>query len=185
MNIQVIGLGKSGIAQAKLMKKLGHSVTGYDARPLVCPDITITDKPVSGADVTFLCLAENEIPAMLKQLAASRINNPYVIRSPLVPGTTQVAMLQYGVHICHNPELSWGNNANKYGWNEKTMVIGECCPTHGELIAGLYYPLVLSIVRTKPIASEMAKLALNTYFSTLATYLHEFDTLLADLVPVA
>lgn len=184
MNIQIIGLGKSGIEQAKLMQKLGHSVTGYDVRSIVCSDMTITDKPVSDADITFLCLTENEIPVMLKQLVASGIKNPYVVRSSLVPGTTQVNMLQYGVHICHNPELYWKSNVNKDERNEKTMVIGECCPTHGELLAGLYYPLGLSIVRTKPIATEMAKLALSTYFSTLATYFHEFDTLLAKLIPV-
>jgi len=184
VNIQIIGLGKSGIAQAKLMKKLGHSVSGYDKKPVVCPDITISEKPVSDTDVTFLCLPEKGISAMLKQLAVSRINNPYVIRSPLVPGATQVAMQQYGVHICHNPELTWRNNTDKDGWNEKTMVIGECCPMHGELLAKVYHPLGLNIVRTKPIASEMAKLALSTYFSTLATYLHEFDMRLADLIPV-
>jgi len=184
VNIQIIGLGKSGIAQAKLMNKLGHYVTGYDKKPVVCPDITITDKPVPDADVTFLCIHEKEMPAMLRQLAASRVNNPYVIRSPLVPGATQVAMQQHDVHICHNPELSWRNNTHKDGWNENTMVIGECCPVHGELLAKVYHPLGLNIVRTKPIASEMAKLALSTYFSTLATYLHEFDMRLSDLIPV-
>ena len=104
------------------MQQLGHSVTGYDSNPINIPDISITEKLVSDADITFLSASPDEIPALLENLVENGLNGPYVVRSSAVPGTTQVIMFQYGVHICHNPELVWKNNTKNDERNEKTIV---------------------------------------------------------------
>ena len=180
MKIQVIGLGVVGKAQAYLMKKLGHTVTGYDVRPVDSPymqDIKVTDAPVGNADLTFICAPERVVPGVLGNLRAAEVHNPYVIKSTVPPGTTQTLMDEYGVHICHNPEFLREETAFEDVINQQFVVIGECCPEHGEFLADLYAPLNRPIIRVKPQVSELSKLVLNNYLATLITFWNEVDKL--------
>jgi nucleotide sugar dehydrogenase len=184
MQIQIIGLGVVGKAQAYLMNKLGHKVTGYDVQPVSSPyirDVKVTDRPVSGADLTFICAPEKVVPSILKNLVEGEVHNPYVIKSTVPPGTTQALMQEYGVHICHNPEFLREEIAFDDVINQKFVIIGECCPEHGDLLADVYAPLDSVIIRTKPTISEMSKLVLNNYLSTLITFWNEVDKLCATL----
>lgn len=175
MHIQIIGMGVVGRAQAKVMQKLGHRVTGCDIRSGSFTDIPITDKPVKDAELTFICPPERVVPAVIDNLVSNKIHNPYVIKSTVPPGTTQAAMRKYGVHICHNPEFLREETALEDALNQQFVVIGECCPEHGDALAELYKPLGAQIVRTKPNTSEMAKLVLNNYLATLITFWNEID----------
>jgi UDPglucose 6-dehydrogenase len=181
MHIQIIGMGVVGRAQAKVMQKLGHKVTGCDVKSGSFTDIPITDKPVKDADLTFLCPPEKVVPGVIDNLVAGRVHNPYVIKSTVPPGTTQAAMLKHGVHICHNPEFLREETAVEDALNQKFVVVGECCPEHGEALAELYKPLGVPIIRTKPNTSEMAKIVLNNYLSTLITFWNEVDKICSVL----
>jgi nucleotide sugar dehydrogenase len=184
MKIQVIGLGVVGKAQAYLMKKLGHTVTGYDVRPVNSPyiqDVKVTDAPVGNADLTFICAPEKVVPGVLDNLRSCEVHNPYVIKSSVPPGTTQAEMQKHNVHICHNPEFLREQTAFEDVINQKFVVIGECCPEHGDMLAELYAPLNRPIIRVEPRISELSKLVLNNYLATLITFWNEVDKLCAVL----
>ena len=175
MHVQIIGMGVVGGAQAKLMQKLGHQVTGCDVHPGNLDGIPIVDKPVHDAELTFICTPEKYVPSVISNLRSTRVHNPYVIKSTVPTGTTQAAMLEHGVHICHNPEFLREETSVEDTLNQKFVVIGECCEKHGKELAELYKPLGAKIVRTKPNVSEMAKLILNNYLATLITFWNEMD----------
>jgi nucleotide sugar dehydrogenase len=181
MQIQIAGLGVVGKAQAHLMKKLGHKVTGYDVKPVNFPEIQITDEPVVDADLTFICPPEKAVPSVLDYLVKSKVHNPYVIKSTIPPGTSQTLMQEYGVHICHNPEFLREETAFEDVLKQEFIIIGECCPEHGDLLAEVYALLGAKIIKTKPNVSETAKLVLNNYLSTLITFWNEVDKICSIL----
>jgi UDP-glucose 6-dehydrogenase len=175
MHVQIIGMGVVGKAQAKVMQKLGHRVTGCDVKPGYFTDIPITDTPVEDADLTFLCPPEKVVPDVIENLVKNKVHNPYVIKSTVPPGTTQAAMLKHGVHICHNPEFLREETSIEDALNQEFVVIGECCPKHGDAMVELYKPLGVEIIRTTPNTSEMAKLVLNNHLAALITFWNEVD----------
>jgi len=182
--IHIIGLGVVGKAQAYLMKKLGHTVTGYDIRQVNSPyihDIQVTDCLAADADLTFICTPEKAVSDALGHLIKSKVKNPYVIKSSTLPGTCESLMKKHGVHICHNPEFLREKTAFDDVLNQKFVVIGECCPEHGDLLSDIYAPLGVEIIRTKPNISELSKLVLNNYLATLVTFWNEVDKLCAVL----
>jgi len=177
MRVQIAGLGVVGKAQAHLMRKLGHTVTGYDVQSVNFPEIRVTDEPVKDADLTFICPPEKAVPGVLDYLVKSKVHNPYVIKSTIPPGTSQTLMQEYGVHICHNPEFLREETAFEDVLNQKFVIIGECCHEHGDLLSEAYAPLGAKIIRTQSNISETAKLVLNNYLSTLITFWNEVDKL--------
>jgi nucleotide sugar dehydrogenase len=181
MHVQIIGMGVVGKAQAKVMQKLGHRVTGCDVKPGYFTDIPITDTPVEDADLTFLCPPEKVVPDVIENLVKNKVHNPYVIKSTVPPGTTQAAMLKHGVHICHNPEFLREETSIEDALNQEFVVIGECCPKHGDAMVELYKPLGVEIIRTTPNTSEMAKLVLNNHLATLITFWNEVDKICSML----
>jgi nucleotide sugar dehydrogenase len=181
MHVQIIGMGVVGRAQAKVMQKLGHKVTGCDVKPGRFADIPITDRPIKDADLTFICPPEKVVPDVIDNLVSNKVHNPYVIKSTVPPGTTQAAMQKHGIHICHNPEFLREETAIEDALNQKFVVIGECCKEHGDAMAELYKPLGAEIIRTRPNTSEMAKLVLNNYLSTLITFWNEIDKICSAL----
>ncbi len=181
MRVQIAGLGVVGKAQAHLMRKLGHTVTGYDVKPVDFPEIQVTNEPVVDADLTFICPPEKAVPGVLDYLVKSRVHNPYVIKSTIPPGTSQTLMQEYEVHICHNPEFLREETAFEDVLEQKFIIIGECCPAHGDLLAEVYAPLDAKIIRTRPNISETAKLVLNNYLSTLITFWNEIDKICSFL----
>ena len=141
----------------------------------------LLDAPIGNADLTFICAPEKVVPAVLMDLRAAEVHNPYVIKSTVPPGTTQALMQEHGVHICHNPEFLREDTSFDDVVNQKFVVIGECCPEHGDMLADLYAPLARPIIRVKPQVSELAKLVLNNYLATLITFWNEVDKLCAAL----
>ncbi|OGO31811.1 MAG: hypothetical protein A2Z29_08405 [Chloroflexi bacterium RBG_16_56_11] len=174
-------MGVVGRAQAKVIQKLGHKVTGCDVRPQDYDGIPVSDKPVKNADLTFICPPEKVVPGVVENLVTGGVHNPYVIKSTVPPGTTQAAMLKHGVHICHNPEFLREETSVEDALNQRFVVIGECCSEHGDMLAEMYRPLGAKIVRTRPNTSEMAKIVLNNYLSTLITFWNEVDKICATL----
>jgi nucleotide sugar dehydrogenase len=181
MRVQIAGLGVVGKAQAHLMRKLGHTVTGYDVKPVNFPEIQVTSEPVRDADLTFICPPEKAVPGVLDYLVKSKVHNPYVIKSTIPPGTSQTLMQEYGVHICHNPEFLREETAFEDVVDQKFVIIGECCHEHGDLLTEVYAPLGAKIIRTQSNISETAKLVLNNYLSTLITFWNQVDKLCSIL----
>lgn len=180
MKVQIVGLGVVGQAQAHLMKELGHEVTGYDIKPVKSPyleGVQVSQSITNNADLTFICPPENAVPGVMHNLVESRVHNPYVIKSTVPPGTTETLMKKYGVHICHNPEFLREDTSFEDVMNQKFVIIGECCPEHGDILAEAYAPMGCPIIRTEPRNSETAKLVLNNYLAVIITFWNEVNKL--------
>ena len=166
MKIGIVGYGMVGKAQEYLAKELGHEV--------LVTDITFSsdiDKDVSECDIVFICTPER----FIDEVISHHIENDkglLVIKSTVPIGTTKELMEKYKIHICHNPEFlreaSWKVDVLRPNF----IVIGQCCDKHGTLLLDFYKSLNVDISRfiTDPTTSEIVKLTLNAYLSTLLMF---------------
>jgi nucleotide sugar dehydrogenase len=182
VKIQVIGLGVVGQAQAYLMKKLGFEVCGYDVNPVSSPylrGVEITETYAKDVDLTFICSPEKTVPGILRNLVQEKVPNHYVIKSTVPTGTTSRLMREFGVHISHNPEFLREKTSVEDVVNQSFVIVGQCCPDHGDLLSEVYASMGARIIRTRPEVSEMSKLTINNYLATLITFWNEIDKVCA------
>lgn len=163
MMISVIGYkGIVGGATFQLFKNLGYDVIGSDKGEMI-----------PKADVYFVCVPEGNVEEVVKVLPDTLI----VIRSSVKPLTTEKLASKYSRHISHNPEFLHQAVALIDAHNPDSIVIGECCKEHGEIIENLYKPLCCTIVRTEPRISEIVKLVRNNYGSCVISFWNEIDAI--------
>ena len=163
------------------MYELGHEVVGYDLLPQAVPWAKVVDQPVVDVDLTFICTHDSEVDRTVARLKELRVEGLWVIKSTTVPRTTQALMEKYGVHLCHNPEFLREEYALEDVVNPHMIVVGECCKSHGGVLEELYKPLGKLIIRTTPTVSEVVKLSLNAYLTTLITFWNEINELCSAL----
>ena len=181
MNVQIIGLGIVGKAQAFLSDRLGHTVFGYDIKNVRCEFATILKEPVADVDINFICVNESSVEHAIKTMVRGGVDGLHVIKSTTSPGTTQKLSKKYGVHICHIPEFLREEHAFRDIENPSCVVIGGCCKRHINLLKQFYMPLKVPIIITEPTGSEVAKLTLNAYLSTQITFWNEVHELCEHL----
>ena len=92
MNIQVIGAGIVGRATDESFSRFDHNIVFCDIDTekileLQRLDFDVYDKPVSSADIHFICTPEGIVENIVDQL--TRIDGLIVIRSSVLPGTTK------------------------------------------------------------------------------------------------
>jgi UDPglucose 6-dehydrogenase len=175
MKIQVIGLGVVGGAQAYMASKLGHDVLGVDPKKTTFEYARVFPVPQTDVDVTFVCPPEAFVPGVINDLVSRRVKGLYVIKSTVPSGTTQALMKQHNVHICHNPEFLREETAFYDVVHPSSVVIGQCCTEHAELLKSLYIPLGCPVVVSQPTVTETVKLTLNSYLATLISFWNEID----------
>ncbi len=175
MKIQIVGVGVVGGAQAYLASKLGHEVLGVDRKRTTYEYARMTTEPERDVALTFICTQESAVPGIIADLVARKVNGLYVIKSTVPSGTTRSLMEKYGIHICHNPEFLRENIALEDITHPNAIVIGQCCPTHSQILKKFYAPLGCPIVISEPTVTETVKLTLNSYLATLISYWNEID----------
>lgn len=175
MEISVIGMGVVGTATADCFRRFGHNVTCLDIESGRLEELRKEGFKVSreavGADVHFICVPETEVDEVLMRLKG--VPGLPVIRSATPPGTTRHLMEKYGIHICSNPEFLREVTALQDELIPWRVVIGECCPQHGKILAELHEPLGAPIVRVDPTTAEMTKFTCNAYLAMLISYFNE------------
>ena len=176
MNIQVIGAGIVGRAAGEALSRFGHRVIFYDIDQekileLQSKGFEVSKKPISQADIHFICTPEGVVEKVIDQLTT--FDGLIVIRSSVLPGTTKRLAEKHGRHISHNPEFLRAAMASWDSLNPDRVVIGECCKNHGNILEKLYKPLRVPIVRVDPITSEMIKLASNATLSSYISFWNE------------
>ena len=176
MKIQVIGAGIVGRATGEALSRFGHSIIYFDIdkeriHELQMKGFEVSEKPVSQADIHFICTPEGVVEKVVDQLA--KFDGLIVIRSSVLPGTTKSLVEKYGRHISHNPEFLRAAMASWDSLNPDRVVIGGCCENHGDILETLYKPLRAPIVRVDPTTSEMIKLASNANLSAYISFWNE------------
>ena len=172
--INVIGYGVVGKAQVHLLENLGHRVLVYD------PELKKTDLAIH-ADLTFICTPEQVVDEVIQLLQNRGVNPPYVIKSTVSIGTTARLAQKFKTHICHNPEFLRERSPFQDVLNPDRIVIGECCPIHGQKLAEVYHSMQKPIFRTTSHITETVKLVSNAYLSTLITFWNEVNELTTQL----
>jgi UDPglucose 6-dehydrogenase len=175
MRINVFGMGVVGVTTADCFRRFGHIVNCLDVDEEQLDKVAkegfqVSSEPDS-ADFHFVCTQEASVGDILVQLRG--VTGLPVIQSTVTPGTTKHLMEVHGIHICYNPEFLRVATALPDGLNPWRVVIGECCPTHGKLLAELYEPARVPIVRVDPTTAEMTKLTCNAYLAMLISYFNE------------
>ncbi len=161
--ITVIGhKGVVGSATYQLFQNLGYDVHGTDKGDAI---------PIS--DVYFICVPEGKVEEVIEILPDGLI----VIRSSVPPLTTERLSREYHRHICHNPEFLHAAVALIDAHNPDSIVIGECCQEHGQIIEDIYRPLCCPMVRTEPRISEMVKLTRNNYGACIISFWNEIEAI--------
>jgi nucleotide sugar dehydrogenase len=174
LTINVIGYGVVGKAQVHLLENLGHHVFVYD------PALKRTDLAIQ-ADLTFICTPEQVVDDVIQLLHNQGVNPPYIIKSTVSIGTTARLEHKFDTHICHNPEFLRERSPFHDVLHPDRIVIGECCPAHGQQLAQLYQSMQKPIFRTTSQVSETVKLVSNAYLSTLITFWNEINELATQL----
>jgi len=182
MKVQIIGLGIVGMAQAKLLHELNHNIYAYDIIEKNPPSyIKFLRKPYSNVDITFICTSENNLENVIQMLIKSHVKGLYVIKSTSAPGETKKLSEKNNIHICHNPEFLRQKHAFYDAFNPSRIIIGQCCPKHGQLLKHLYEPLNKPIYITDPTTSELVKITSNSLRATIITFWNEINQLSSKL----
>lgn len=185
MEIAVIGAGTVGQATGKGFVRLGHDVTFYDlnmeiveklrAEGYNASDHKLMPKKTKRFNIVFVCVPEDYIESDF-DLWREAYAGLYVIRSTVPLGTCKKYL-----HVCHNPEFLREAVAEYEFMNPNKIVIGQCCKAHGDVLAGLYRPFNVPIVRTDPTTSEMIKLASNAYLATQISFWNQLHLICEKL----
>ncbi len=186
MKIQIIGAGTVGRATGETLSRFGHRVIFHDINKekileLQNDGFEVSKKPISQADIHFICTPEDVVEKAIDQLTTS--DGLIVIRSSTLPGTTNNLAEKHGRHISHNPEFLRAAMASWDSLNPDRVVIGECCKNHGDILEKLYKPLRAPIVRVDPTTSEMIKLASNATLSSYISFWNEIHKI-CDIIGV-
>ncbi len=203
-NISIIGSGYIGEIVGKGFLSVKHNVTFYDIVDRGLPNFTkdialaLKDSDVSFIcvptptknNVIDLCIIKEVTEKIGKVLSVSRGYHLLVVKSTVVPTTTQNIILPIlkkyrkigaDLGICNNPEFltqsscTWTNDAQyiKTFFSEDRIIIGENDKKSGDILEELYKPLNKPVFRTDLTTSEMIKYASNCMLATKISYWNE------------
>lgn len=173
----MIGLGIVGTAQAYLSRKLGHEVVGYDIKVKTNEYCKVNDDYINDANITFICTPEDVVEEIVHKLVKIDHKGIIVVKSTVPIGTTGQLSKKFNVHICHNPEFLRERYYLRDVMNPNMIVIGQCCEYHGSMLESFYMSMNKPMVRVDTNTSELSKLSLNSYLSTLITFWNQIDEL--------
>ena len=158
----MVGLGVVGTATASLLQRLGCEVAVQDISDEAvarCPG-WCRPQPWSEPDFTFICTPESAVAAASEASAGTGL---LVVRSTVVPGVVNGLASKLGRHVAAMPEFLRAAMAWWDVFNPNMVVIGQCCPEHGEALASLFSPLLAPVIKVDPDTAAMVKLCLNAY----------------------
>lgn len=177
MNIQIIGLGVVGTAQAYLAQKLGHKTFGYDPNVKEHPYCDVNSDYTIDTDINFICTPESVVEQTIENLINTGNNGLTAIKSTVPLGHTEKISERFGIHVCHNPEFLRESHSLEDVMNPSRIVIGECCANHGDLLRKFYGDMNANIYTTNTKTSELIKLVSNTFRAVTITFWNEIGLL--------
>jgi len=173
MEVNVVGVGVTGFATAEVLRRLGHQVRVRDNNPerqAQLGELGYQSLIDGVGEATFFCVPEWHVRSALDSTTAGGL---WIIRSTTSPGYVRAFQDTYGRHILHLPEFLREATALQDALQPDRMIIGQCCPAHGEMVADLFAPLMCQMLRVDPTTSEMIKLVSNAHLSTLISFWNE------------
>lgn len=148
---------------------------------------TSSYKEAGSLKYVFLCLPTPTLDngesdtSLIKEAISAVLNHQngqpiFIIRSTVLPGTTQSLIDHFGISsIVHNPEFlseaTWKNDVE----HPDVVVIGGENSTYIDDVEALYKGRFkgLNIVKTNTVTSETIKYAVNTYYATKVVFANQ------------
>jgi UDPglucose 6-dehydrogenase len=213
--ISIIGSGWVGTALGKGLAELGNEVIFYDvvdkdllnftndiSYAVENSDVSFISVPTpttsEGIDLSYIIEATSSIG---KVLATKRSYHLVVVKSTVVPGTTENMVIPAlekrsgkkagnETGICMNPEflteISGSGSKVEEGtkkdfFTEDRIVIGEYDKKSGDVLEEIYKPLNMPIFRVDLRTAELIKYASNCMLATKISYWNEIFLVCKDL----
>lgn len=188
LKIGIIGGGVVGRATARVWMEHVADVRVYDIDPKrrTCSRIS----EALECDLVFVCLptprSEGSYKAdtrLIDELLAEFPNAPYVLRSTVPVGYTSLTTRKYKVgRILHNPEFLTARCSIADAHTPSRNILGyafDCATSFDRYVLSLYqqrFPGVPTLLMSSR-ASELTKLALNSFFGVKVTFFNELHAL--------
>ena len=161
LEIGIVGVGIVGEATAKVLEK--HAVIKKNDPAQGYRD------DISNCDIIFICINEKDIgmtdlSELVKALTEQNEKCFFVIRTTVVPGTTDRLAKKFNRDFVFMPEFLREWSVTKDTFDPDKIVIGTEDKGIFETLATLFSDIIYlnRIVKTKPIEAELAKVALNS-----------------------
>ena len=161
LEIGIVGVGIVGEATAKVLEK--HAVIRKND-----PARDYRDD-ISNCDIIFICINEKDIEMtdlseLIKALTEQNKKCLFVIRTTVIPGTTDKLAKEFNRDFVFMPEFLREWSIERDTFNPDKIVIGTEDKGIFETLATLFSDIISleHIIRTKPIEAELAKVALNS-----------------------
>lgn len=164
MLVSVVGCGTVGSAIASGLEARGVAVNRYD------PHLKLLE-PVEG--ITFICVYTADMNALEDIVRAYARNPLVVVKTTLMPGTTDRLIDRYGNHVIYSPEFLSERTALSDFMNPDKVVLGtRNVDLAWRMLEDLFGPddAVLTI---KPVEAEILKLAINAFYSIKVSHFNE------------
>jgi UDPglucose 6-dehydrogenase len=191
----IIGAGTVGFATGDGFARMGNEIFFYDkdlSKQETIKDYTVFTEgdhvSIGNIDIVFICVEEWNVEKVFEEWHERFQNHDsiVVIRSTVLPGTTENLRVKYEIPIFHNPEFLRERNAlNDFLYPDK-IVIGRNLILHtwDYFIESLYKPFNAPIIFTDSNVSEFLKLASN---AVLSSYISTWNQLfmIADKIGIS
>ncbi|MFA5557930.1 MAG: hypothetical protein WDA59_00515 [Methanofastidiosum sp.] len=162
MEIAIVGLGIVGNALYKLLSGKGYKINRHD------PEKGFRDN-IDKAEIIFVCVNDKSEDMALVQEVIKDINKKnkkaiIIIRTTLIPGTTDALIKKYKRTIIYMPEFLRSWNAHADTMNPDKIVIGTSDREAFKRLINLFKVNIPidKVFQVKPVEAEIAKLALNS-----------------------
>lgn len=174
MKIGVVGLGVVGSAIQQVFSQRGHTVPGYDIKN---SDTCIDD--VIDTECVFVCVPTNlnnhgqcdvsQVQQVIDQLAQRNYTGTVVIKSTVIPGTTQQLIEHYSkLKICFVPEFLRERHAvDDFVNDQQVLIVGSEQADVVATMSRVHAKFSAEIMQIHPTEAELAK-----YFSNCINALH-------------
>tara|TARA_A100001015_G_scaffold310178_1_gene411048 strand:+ start:2279 stop:3055 length:777 start_codon:yes stop_codon:yes gene_type:complete len=138
---------------------------------------------ILNTDILFLCLPSlfkeeikeydiDEIKETCNLLRENKYKGIIILKSTVLPGTTEMLNKEYGLNIIHNPEFLSEKTATDDFKNQKHIVLGgeeldKCINFFKRYFPDIEYSYLTSK------ESELMKIAVNNFYSTKIMFFNE------------
>ena len=172
MEIGIVGYGIVGNVTFNILKSK-HNMKILD------PDKGYTDN-LSECEIIFICINEKDptmknLDKLIDDLVKSNIKAFFIIRTTVIPGTTDRYIKTYKRDFVFMPEFITERSVEYDTFHPDKIVIGTENIKIWETLWGMFSRFIEAdrIIRIKPAEAEMAKLALNSLFLIKVVFAEE------------
>lgn len=161
LEIGIVGVGIVGEATARVLEK--HAIIKKNDPARGYRD------DISNCHIIFICINEKNcemtfLSELVKALVEQNEKCFFVIRTTVIPGTTDRLAKKFNRDFVFMPEFLREWSTAKDTFNPDKIVIGTEDKGIFETLATLFSDIIYleRIIKTKPIEAELAKVALNS-----------------------